>query len=160
MLTRMSVRLLIGGLTACLIGCSGVSRVPMQSDGSLDPTPVILALSDSILAAAGARNADRFASYFSDRPGFRYLINTTQLESRQALLTAFDAMLRRQQVFRPTWGSRSVQIVSPDLAILTGTFSTQARRVSGEEWTASGVVTFVALREGDGWRVVNWHTTE
>jgi uncharacterized protein (TIGR02246 family) len=133
---------------------------PVQPERPIDPTPAVLALSDSILAAAGDRDAERFAAYFSDRPGFRYLINAKQIESPAALRTAFDAMLRRQQVFRPEWQSRAVQVLTPEVAVLTGTFSTQARRVNGDEWTASGAVTFVALKELDRWRVVNWHTSE
>jgi uncharacterized protein (TIGR02246 family) len=132
----------------------------MQPDLIPDPTAAVLALSDSILAAAGDRDAERFAMYFSEDPGFRYLINARQLESRAVLHATFEAMLRRQAVFRPEWQSRSVQALTPAIAILTGTFATRARRVSGEEWSANGVVTFVARREPEGWRVVNWHTSE
>jgi uncharacterized protein (TIGR02246 family) len=153
------MRLLIG-LTGCLLGCAGVSTAPMQAERLVDPTPAVLALSDSILAAAGDRDAERFASFFANRPGFRYLINANQIESPAALRTAFDAMLRRQQVFRPVWNSRTVQVLTSEIAILTGTFSTQARRVNGEDWSASGAVTFVALKEMDRWHVVHWHTSE
>ena len=155
-----SMRLLLIGLTGCLVGCSGMSPAAVQAGRLVDPTPAVLALSDSILAAAGDRDAERFATYFADRSGFRYLINATQIDSPAALRAAFDAMLQRQQVFRPAWRSRTVQVLTAEIAILTGTFSTQARRVNGEEWTASGAVTFVALRELDRWRVVNWHTSE
>jgi uncharacterized protein (TIGR02246 family) len=154
------MRLLRIGLTVCLIGCSGLTPAPTPPERFLDPTPAVLALSDSILAAAGDRDAERFAGYFSDRSGFRYLINANQLESRAALRAAFGAMLQRQQVFSPAWHSRSVEVLTPEIAILTGTFSTQARRLNGEEWTASGAVTFVAVEEEHGWRVVNWHTSE
>jgi uncharacterized protein (TIGR02246 family) len=132
----------------------------VDPEGAADPTPVVLALSDSILAAAGRRDAERFAAYFSDRPGFRYLINSRQFESRAAVFTAFETMLKRQEIFRPEWQDRVVRALSPTSAVLTGTFATTARRLNGEEWSASGVVTFVAVREPDGWRVVNWHTSE
>lgn len=154
------MRLLLTGLMAWVVACSARPPGPAQPERLADPTPAVLALSDSILAAAGDRDAARFAGYFSDRPGFRYLINANQLESRAAVHAAFEAMLRRQQVFRPSWHSRSVQVLTPEIAILTGTFSTQARRVNGEEWAASGAVTFVAVKESAGWRVAHWHTSE
>lgn len=143
-----------------LLGCSGTLPAPAAPRTLSDPTPAVLALADSILGAAGDRDAERFASYFSDQPGFRYLINARQLESREALRTTFAAMLGRQEFFRPTWQSRSVQVLTPATAILTGTFATQARRLNGEVWSANGVVTFVAVKEAVGWRVVNWHTSE
>ena len=154
------MRLCLTALSACLVACSSGSAVAPMPAALPDPTPAVLALSDSVLAAAGDRNAARFAGYFSDRPGFRYLINTRQLDSRETLRTTFEAMLRRQQVFRPTWHERSVQVVSPQVAILTGTFSTEARKADGDAWTARGVVTFVAVRERETWRVAHWHTSE
>lgn len=154
------MRLLLLGLMAWVLACSAPLPEPPQPERPADPTPAVLALSDSILAAAGDRDAARFAGYFADRPGFRYLINANQLESREAVHTAFEAMLRRQQLFRPSWHSRSVQVLTPEIAILTGTFSTEARRVNGEEWTANGAVSFVAVKESDGWRVAHWHTSE
>lgn len=120
----------------------------------------ILALADSVFAAARARDAERFARMFSGRPDFVYLINTRLLPSRDSVRATFAAMLSRQQRFEPRWGSRSVQIISPSVAILTGAFETVAQRASGESWAANGVVTFVAVREPNGWRIVNWHTTE
>jgi uncharacterized protein (TIGR02246 family) len=120
----------------------------------------ILALADSLFAAAQARDAYRFASMFSGRPDFVYLINTRLLPSRDSVRATFAGMLSRQQRFEPKWGSRSVQIISPSIAILTGAFETVAQRASGESWEANGVVTFVAVKEPNGWRIVNWHTTE
>lgn len=154
------MRLVVSGGIVFLLGCSSPLPTPMQPRLPSDPTPAVLALSDSILAAAGDRDAERFASYFSEGPGFRYLINTRQIESRAALHTTFKAMLGRQQIFRPTWQARTVQALTPGAAILTGTFVTQAQRLNGEEWSASGVVTLVALKEPGGWRVVHWHTSE
>lgn len=120
----------------------------------------LLELADSILAAARARDADRFASYFSTRPDFVYLINKRRLASRDAVRTTFHTMLSRQEVFDVHWGERTVQVLTPTSGVLTGEFRTKARRINGEDWEASGVVTFAAVRETAGWRVVNWHTTE
>ncbi len=120
----------------------------------------ILAIADSIFAAARARDADRFASFFSDRPDFAYVINTRRLGSRDALHATFRSMLSRQLTFEPRWGPRTVQTLTSHIGVFTGEFETRAKRVDGEEWTASGVVTFVAVRDSLGWRVVNWHTSE
>ena len=154
------MRLRLCGVMGCLLACASPSPAPVQPAPHPDPTAAVLALSDSILAAAGDRDAERFAGYFSERAGFRYLINARQIESQAALRETFAAMLRRQQLFRPAWRTRSVEVLTPAIAILTGTFATEARRLSGEAWSASGTVTFVALREPNGWRVVNWHTSE
>ena len=48
-----------------------------------------------------------------------------------------------------------LDLVTPPVHIKAG-----PQRVTGEPWTARGVVTFTAVREARGWRVVNWHTTE
>jgi hypothetical protein len=69
-------------------------------------------------------------------------------------------MLSRQTSFDPQWGNRAVRMLTPAIGLLTGEFTTTARRVNGEEWRRSGAVTFVAVRTIDGWRVVNWHTSE
>lgn len=154
------MRWILSVFVAFLLGCSGRLPAPAPREILVDPTPAVLALSDSILAAAADRDAARFAGYFSDRPGFRYFINKRGMESREVLRTTFEAVLKRQEFFRPAWQSRSVQVLTPEIAILTGTFATRARRLNGEDWTADGVVTFVAYMDRDGWRVVNWHTSE
>lgn len=120
----------------------------------------LLELADNILAAARARDANRFASYFSTRPDFVYLINKRRLASHEAVRTTFHTMLSRHEAFDVHWGERTVQMLTPTSSVLTGEFRTKARRINGEEWEASGVVTFAAVRETAGWRVVNWHTTE
>ena len=120
----------------------------------------VLALADDIFAAARARDANRFASFFSDRPGFAYLINKRRLDSVQMLHDTFASMLGRQSAFEPRWGARQVQLLSPSIAVVTGQFQTEARRLEGDAWRAEGMITFVAVLEPSGWRVVNWHTTE
>ncbi len=155
---------LVALVTVALAGCS--SAPPASSAAHTAPgavaavEPAILALADSIFAAARARDPDRFASFFSDRPDFAYLINTHRLGSREALQATFRSMLSRQLSFDPRWGSRTVQTLTPHIGVLTGEFETKAQRIGGEAWTASGVITFVAVRDSIGWRVVNWHTSE
>jgi uncharacterized protein (TIGR02246 family) len=129
------------------------SRTPPASDA-------IAALAGDILAAARARDADRFGSYFSRRSDFVYLINTRRISSRDSLQATFAGMLSRQRRFEPQWTDRTVQVLSQNAGIFTGAFETRAEPVTGEPWHARGVVTFVAVRENGGWRVVNWHTTE
>jgi uncharacterized protein (TIGR02246 family) len=121
---------------------------------------MVLELADDIFAAARARNAQRFANFFADDPQFVYLINTRQLGSRREVESTFASMLSRQTSFDPQWGNRAVRMLTPAIGLLTGEFTTTARRVNGEEWRRSGAVTFVAVRTIDGWRVVNWHTSE
>lgn len=121
---------------------------------------MVLELADDIFAAARARNAQRFASFFADDPQFVYLINTRQLGSRREVESTFASMLERQTSFDPQWGNRAVRMLTPAIGLLTGEFTTTARRVNGEEWRLSGAVTFVAVRSIEGWRVVNWHTSE
>jgi uncharacterized protein (TIGR02246 family) len=120
----------------------------------------VLELADAIFAAARARDAQRFASFFADDPQFVYLINTRKLGSRREVESTFAAMLERQASFDPQWGNRAVRMLTPAIGLLTGEFTSTARRVTGEEWSVSGAVTFVAVRTPDGWRVVNWHTSE
>jgi uncharacterized protein (TIGR02246 family) len=156
------MRRLIAFLSLSLAACS----VPAIRPSSARPVQheavvvALLQLADSVFAAARNRDADGFATYFSERPDFRYLINTRVLPSRDSLRATFATMLANQQHFEPAWGGRHVQVVSPDVGILTGVFETVARRRDGHTWQARGVVTFVATRETQGWRVVNWHTTE
>lgn len=158
----MNRRTLVAVVLLSLGACS--TAAPVSSRAQVAPTAnvesAILALSDSIFAAARARDADRFASFFSDRPDFVYLINTRRVESRDALQATFRSMLSRQSVFDPQWGVRSVQVLSPQIGVLRADFSTRAQPLSGAAWAASGVVTFVAVRDSLGWRVVNWHTSE
>ena len=139
--------------------CSQAAR-PGSNAELRSSEQAILALADSILAAARARDPDRFVSFFSDRPDFVYLINTRRFTSRDSLRATFASMLGRQQNFDPRWGDRLVQMLNGATGVFTGDFETHARRVTGEPWTARGVVTFAAVRESRGWRVVNWHTTE
>jgi uncharacterized protein (TIGR02246 family) len=123
-------------------------------------TAALLQLADGVFAAARDRDADGFVASFSDRPDFRYLINTRVLPSRDSVRATFAGMLANQQHFDPAWGARHVQVVSPDVGVLTGAFETMARQRNGQTWEARGVITFVAARETQGWRVVNWHTSE
>ncbi len=156
------MRLLAVLFALVLHACSAPAPRPgiLTSMESAAQEVALLELADSILAAARARDADRFASYFSTRPDFVYLINKRRLASQEAVRTTFHTMLSRQEVFDVHWAERMVQVLSPTSGVLTGEFRTKARRVNGEEWEASGVVTFAAVREAAGWRVVNWHTTE
>ncbi|HEX6307470.1 MAG TPA: SgcJ/EcaC family oxidoreductase [Longimicrobiales bacterium] len=152
-------------MTACALliaaACSGPgSQSSVEPSEPVDQETALHELADSILAAARARDANRFAGFFSNRPDFVYLINTRHLTSRDTLRDTFARMLERQQRFEPVWRTRHVQILSADIDVVTGLFDTSAQQQTGEEWQASGVVTFVAMREPDGWRVVNWHTTE
>jgi uncharacterized protein (TIGR02246 family) len=156
------MRRLMACLSLSLAACS-VPAIPSSAATTSQHeavTAALLHLADSVFAAARDRDADRFVTYFSDRPDFRYLINTRVLPSRDSLRATFAGMLANQQQFDPSWGARHVQVVSPDVGVLTGTFETMARRRDGRTWEARGIVTFVAARETQGWRVVNWHTTE
>jgi hypothetical protein len=151
---------------ACLLvltGCASTGRAPnaeSQRLSGVNTEAELIELADSVFSAARARNAERFASYFLDRPGFVYLINKRQLTSVAELRNTFTSMLARQRSFEPRWGSRRIQMISPTAGILTGEFVTKAERSDGEPWGASGIVTFVAVREAVGWRVVSWHTSE
>ena len=153
-------------LVACLSLSLAACSVPTTRPSSATPSPheavtaALLQLADSVFAAAHHRDADGFVTYFSNRPDFRYLINTRVLPSRDSLRATFAGMLANQQHFQPIWGARHVQVVSPDVGVLTGAFETKARRRNGQTWEARGVITFVAARETHGWRIVNWHTTE
>jgi uncharacterized protein (TIGR02246 family) len=132
-----------------------------RSFGTQTPeSAAVLELADAIFAAARERDAHRFASYFADDPQFVYLINTRKLASRREVESTFASMLGRQTAFDPQWGNRAVRMLTPAIGLLTGEFTTTARRLSGEEWRVSGAVTFVAVLTTDGWRVVNWHTSE
>jgi ketosteroid isomerase-like protein len=144
-----------------VVGTSCIS-VPLTSSGSQgsDGANAIVALADDILAAASARDADRFASFFSGRPEFVYLINTRRIISRDSLRATFAGMLSRQRRFEAGWTDRGVQMLSEDVGMFTGAFETRAEPITGEPWQVRGVVTFAAVRESVGWRVVNWHTTE
>lgn len=131
-----------------------------SSGAQTSESAAVLELADAIFAAARARDAQRFASFFADDPEFVYLINTRKLSSRREVESTFASMLGRQTAFDPQWSDRAVRMLTPAVGLLTGEFTTTARRLNGEEWRVSGAVTFVALRTSDGWRVINWHTSE
>ena len=146
-----------------LTGCASASHnsnAASQRQSEADTEAQLIELADSVFAAARARNAERFASYFLDRPGFVYLINKRQLNSVAELRNTFTSMLARQRLFEPRWVNRRVLLINPTAGIFTGEFATKAERSDGEAWAASGIVTFVAVREASGWRVVSWHTSE
>lgn len=157
---RILVALAFLSLTACASAAPVPGSRPVAITAAADVESAILALSDSIFAAARARDADRFASFFSDRSDFTYLINTRRVDSRDSLHATFRSMLSRQGLFDPQWTTRSVQVLSPHVGVLRAAFRTRAQRVDGTTWAATGVVTFVALRDAQGWRVVTWHTSE
>jgi hypothetical protein len=161
--TPLQIMTPIAFLLVLLTGCASASRASnAASFGQTDVNPEaqLIELADSVFSAARARNADRFASYFLDRPGFVYLINKRQLNSVAELRNTFASMLARQRLFEPRWGNRRVQMINPTAGIFTGEFATKAERSNGEAWGASGIVTFVAVREAVGWRVMSWHTSE
>ncbi|MEO6331059.1 MAG: SgcJ/EcaC family oxidoreductase [Gemmatimonadaceae bacterium] len=142
------------GLTAC--SAAGRRGAPVAVASEL----AVAALADSILAAARARDAERFAAYFQPGEGLVYVLNTRRLSSQAAVREAFRAMLGRQREFNPSWTDRRVQVLAPGVAVFTGAFRTSARDTSGTAWGAEGVVTFAARLEPGGWRVVTWHTSE
>jgi uncharacterized protein (TIGR02246 family) len=137
----------------------GLSPTTRAAPGQHD-RDAVLDLADRIFAAARSRDAKQFASFFSDDPPCIYLINRRVLHTRAEVERTFAAMLERQSQFDPRWDERSVQLLTPTIAVLTGSFKTAARRVTGESWQATGTVTFVAIRRSDEWQVVNWHTSE
>ena len=146
-----------------LTGCASAkhaANTASQRQSEVNAQAQVIELADSVFAAARARNAERFASYFLDRPGFVYLINKRQLNSVAELRNTFTSMLARQRLFEPRWGNRRVQMINASASIFTGEFTTKAERSDGEAWGASGIVTFVAVREAVGWRVASWHTSE
>lgn len=150
-------------MIASLVVTASCSFAPARSSSESQTSSeaaAIIALAEDILAAARIRDADRFASFFSARPDFVYLINTRRIASRDSLRATFAGMLSRQRRFEPRWTNRGVQMLSQDVGVFTGVFETRAEPVNGEPWGAHGVVTFAAVRESGGWRVVNWHTTE
>jgi hypothetical protein len=146
-------------LTGCASATNDANSGTFQAPDAVAHAALI-ELADSVFAAARSRSAERFASYFLDAPGFAYLINKRQLKSVAELRETFSRMLASQQSFEPRWGDRRVQMINATAGIVTGEFSTSAVRSNGESWGASGVITFVALRDRTGWRVVNWHTSE
>jgi uncharacterized protein (TIGR02246 family) len=157
MLTRLTL-----GASLAVIACA----TPEPQDSSTLPADTatieasLLALSDSTFAAARSLDADGFARHFSGRADLVYLINTRQLGPRDSVRAAFARLLSEHQRFEPTWGTRHVQVLSASIGVVTAEFETVAQEHAGEQWAARGVVTFVAVREPTGWRVVNWHTTE
>ena len=152
----------LGCLLIAVAACAPqAARTAASSSASaLNSQSAIHDLAEAIFAAARSRDAHRFASYFSDRADFVYLINTRQITSRDSLRATFDRMLSQQRRFEPEWRSLHVQVLADQIAVGTGAFHSTAQRQTGGEWEASGVITFVAMMEPGGWRVVNWHTTE
>ena len=143
-----------------LAACGTPRRTGPPGADQLGAEAAVGALADSILAAARARDADRFAAYFQPGEAVVYVLNTRRLSSQAALRDAFRAMLGRQREFDPHWADRRVQMLAPGVAVFTGAFRTTARDTSGAPWSAQGIVTFAARRDSAGWRVVNWHTSE
>jgi ketosteroid isomerase-like protein len=148
-------------LCVAVAACGAPGRAASSEAERAAAAAAVTALADSILAAARARDADRFAAYFEPGEELVYVLNTTtRLSSQAALRDAFRGLLARQRAFDPRWADRRVQVLSPGAAVFTGAFRTTARDTSGAPWGARGVVTFAARRGAAGWRVVNWHTSE
>lgn len=143
-----------------LAACSAPRYAGTPGADPLGPEVAVAALADSILAAARARDADRFVAYFQPGEELVYVLNTRRLSSQAALRDAFRGMLGQQREFDPRWTDRRVQVLAPGAAVFTGEFRTTARDTSGTPWGARGIVTFAARRDAAGWRVVNWHTSE
>lgn len=154
------VGLVLGlGLTACSSAVGRGTRSVAAQEVAVAEVAVT-ALADSILAAARARDAERFVAYFQASEDLVYVLNNRRLSSQTAVRDAFRGMLGRQREFNPRWSDGRVQVLSPGVAVFTGAFRTTARDTSGAAWGAEGVVTFAARLERGGWRVVNWHTSE
>lgn len=145
-----------------IVALSGCGTVPPSATATpaAGTGPAVTALADSILMAARARDADRFAAFFASGDDVVYVLNTRQLASQGAVRDAFRSMLTRQREFDPQWTERRVQEVAPGAAVFTGAFRTTARDTSGAAWGQVGIVTFAARLTPAGWRVVNWHTSE
>ena len=144
---------------APLCGCGTIppssTAAPAAGTGA-----AVTALADSILMAARARDADRFAAFFASGDDVVYVLNTRQLASQGAVRDAFRNMLTRQREFDARWTEGRVQEVAPGAAVFTGAFRTTARDTTGRAWAQVGIVTFAARLTPAGWRVVNWHTSE
>lgn len=145
---------------ASLLACGMPRPLPAPGPGVAEAESRVVALADSILAAARARDAERFAAHFAPGDELRYVLNTRPPIAQAALREAFRGMLARQASFDPRWTDRQVQVVAPDVAVFTGAFRTAARDTTGRAWGAQGIVTFVARQGAAGWLVVNWHTSE
>lgn len=143
-----------------LPACRAVRTPPPAGDDAAAVAAQVRALADSVLAAARARDVDRFAAHFAPGDELRYVLNTRAPIGQAALRAAFGGMLARQASFEPRWLDGQVQLLAHDAAVFTGAFRTAARDTTGRAWGASGIVTFAARRGPSGWRIVNWHTSE
>ena len=118
---------------APLCGCGTVppssTAAPAAGTGA-----AVTALADSILMAARARDADRFAAFFASGDDVVYVLNTRQLASQGAVRDAFRNMLTRQREFDARWTEgRAEAITRP--AKLTMAFTS----INVEEGTADAV---------------------
>lgn len=117
-------------------------------------------VADSVVAAANARDADRFAAHFHAGPGLTYALNMRRIGSHDSLRQMLGDYLGRQEELTAAWTERRALMLSPDVAVFTGRLRVASRDGAGARREEDQLVTFTARRHPRGWRIVSWHASE
>jgi|SRR5579862_2739969 len=136
-------------------GCATRSEAPVAGD-TRRAEQAVVAITDSVSAAVGRKDVPRLAQLLMDAQyiGSGLVIPPGRFSAMAG--PAFTELATINQV----WTSRTVRVLTPQVALLTGTAETTSQGLAGKATRERGLYTIVFVRAAGGaWRLVSVHKT-
>ena len=150
------MRLFVATLLASSVAGCATRSEPTTAGDSRRAEQAAIAITDSVSAAVGRKDVARLAQLLMDAQyiGSGLLIP----RGRFAVMAgpAFGELATINQV----WTSRNVRVLTPEVALLTGTAETTSKDLAGKVTLERGLYTMVFVRGAAGsWRLTSVHKT-
>jgi ketosteroid isomerase-like protein len=136
-------------------GCATRSKTPAADDNRA-AEEAVGAVTDSISAAVGRKDVPRLGQLLMDAQyiGSGLLIPPGRFAEMAG--PAFKELATIHQV----WTSRTVRVLTPEVALMTGTAETTSQDLAGKATVQRGLYTMVFVRGAAGeWRLTSLHKT-
>jgi uncharacterized protein (TIGR02246 family) len=150
----MHKKLLIASAAACCFGCQQETQ-----STSMDKSKIaeeIRQVTNSIYQAASTKDADKVYSYFSN--SVTGVFNGVIMDSWDEHKKAGHSFFAAQKEMKFTIDSiYSIDVISPDVAILTGRYTLTATDTIGNAVNSSPAWTYVYNKQNGKWKVVHFH---
>lgn len=117
----------------------------------------LLATLDNYFAAVNARDPQKFLTFFIQSEDLTVIEDKDLRLSRKAFEAFVEAFFKDITEIQATWERRDVHPLTPESAVVTGTFRVKAKDAKGAPMAFRSAFTFVLVKQGTQWRVKHVH---
>lgn len=147
--------IIIALITTCLFSCKQEKTGSAEFDKNRIAEEV-RQVNSSIYNAGNEKDAAKLYSYFSD--SVKGVFDGSVMGSWEEHKKEGHAFFAKQKELKYTIDSiYSIDVISPDVAVLIGTYTMSATDTSGTFINSSHAWTYVFNRIDDKWKVVSFH---